>query len=38
MKQLIKKENVKDFFKVKLVNFLKEHGMFILFSLILGYE
>lgn len=35
MKQLIKKENVKDFFKVKLVNFLKEHGMFILFSLII---
>ena len=27
MKQLIKKENVKDFFKVKLVNFLKEHGI-----------
>ena len=35
MKQLIKKETVKDFFNVKLVNFLKEHGMFILFSLII---
>lgn len=35
MKQLIKKENVDNFFKVKLVNFFKEHGMFILFSLIM---
>ena len=35
MKELIKKDKVKDFFKVKLVNFFKEHGMFILVSLIL---
>lgn len=35
MKELVKKEKVKDFFKVKVVNFFKEHGMFLLVSLIL---
>ena len=35
MKELVKKEKVKEFFKVKVVNFFKEHGMFLLVSLIL---
>ena len=35
MKELIKKDIINEFFKVKLVKFFKEHGMFILVSLIL---
>lgn len=35
MKELVKKEKVKEFFNVKVVNFFKEHGMFLLVSLIL---
>ena len=35
MKELIKKDKINEFFKVKLVKFFKEHGMFILVSLIL---
>lgn len=35
MKQLIKKDNIKNFFKTKVVDFFQKNGMLILFSLLL---
>lgn len=35
MKELIKKDKVKEFFKEKVANFLKNNGMLILFSILL---